>query len=71
MEHTYIAVLQVEGEDFEVKVFDDGEQLLERPYFCKGFDSVIDTAKLLRKEKFPSLAIYKQMLNEEAVKIIG
>lgn len=67
----YIKVSQVESDNFEIVVFSDNVQVLSRPYFCKGYDSSIDTAKLLKKESFPEFPIYKQMIGEEAVKIIS
>lgn len=72
MNENCIVISQVEGEKYEVLIFEEsGKQLLERPYFCIGWDSVVDTAKLLRKSEHPEFPIYKQMLGEEAVKILG
>lgn len=72
MSEQYIAVIECADDDYEVKVFDaEGAPVLERPYFCRGYDAAMETAKLIRRAKFPQHPIFKQPLEGEVIKVLG
>lgn len=71
MDKEHIEVEQMLFGDFRVQVCDERkESLLDREYFCRGYDSAIETAKLVKKDLFPELPIYK-IVGEEVTKIVG
>lgn len=47
--------------DYRVCVWEQvGEsynECLDKEYFCRGYDSAVDTAKMVRKDLFPGLEI--------------
>lgn len=72
MKENGIFIIQVTNEDFEVVVFESEMELLNKPYFCRSYDSAIETAKQIRSNgQAPNFPIYKQMLGEEAIKVLG
>lgn len=45
--------------DYRVQVWDENlSSMLDREYFCRGFESATKTALLVKTDLFPGLSVY-------------
>ncbi len=58
--------------DYRVQVWDENlNSALDREYFCRGYESALNTALEIQKDLFVGLPIYSRYMDEVTLVVSG